>query len=200
MIGVLIFYFLKRNPRLAYRLNTLGLSISTLYLVWSVGAHTYVSGVARDSLEKQNIIVRQTITGPAPFNTLLWRTVAMTDSGYAEGFYSLFDETDEMYFTQYDSDEQFLESLHSEWAVQRLQWFSKGFYKVSRVGDDILISDLRMGVEPLYFFTFAVGKVKGDSTVAQHPRQIEPKQYNMGNSMSRLWERIWSDNTKVLFE
>ena len=200
MIGVLSFYFLKRNPRLAYRLNTWGLIVSSLYLAWSVAAHTYVSGVAQDSLQNQNITAKQTITGPAPFNTLLWRTVAMTDSGYAEGFYSLLDDSDEMYFTQYQSNEQLLQPLQNEWAVQRLQWFSKGFYKVSRLGDDILISDLRMGVEPLYFFTFAVGEVKGDSTLTQHPRQIEPVQYDMGNSVGRLWDRIWSDDTKVLFE
>jgi inner membrane protein len=124
----------------------------------------------------------------------------MTDSGYAEGFYSLLDDSDEMYFQKYGSDNKLLQQLNNDWAVQRLQWFSKGFYKVSRFGDDVLISDLRMGVEPLYFFTFAVGKVSGDSIITQAPRQVEQVQYDMGKSVSRLWDRIWSDDTKVLFE
>ena len=200
LIGVLSFFFLQHKPQLAYRFNIWGLIFSTLYLTWSVLAHTYVSGVAQDSLQKQNITAQQTITGPAPFNTLLWRTVAMTDSGYAEGFYSLLDDTGEMHFTRYASDEQLLNSLKNNWAVQRLQWFSKGFYKISRLNDDILFSDLRMGVEPLYFFTFAIGKVQGDNIISQQSRQVEPMQIDMGKSMKRLWDRIWKQDSRVLFE
>lgn len=200
LVGVLILFFLKRNPILAYRLNMLGLIISTMYLAWSIAAHTHVSSISHESLQKQNINATQIITGPAPFNTLLWRTVAMTDTGYAEGFYSLLDHTDKMYFNQYGSDEQLLQPLKNEWSVQRLQWFSKGFYKVSRIENDILISDLRMGVEPLYFFTFSVGKVQGDSIISQPPCQVEPVQYDMGGSVTRLWDRIWSDENRVLFE
>ena len=105
-----------------------------------------------------------------------------------------------MYFSQYDSDEHLLKSLQEEWVVKRLKWFSKGFYKVSLQNNDILISDLRMGVEPLYFFTFAVGKINGDSIMAQETRQVEPIQVNMGKSITRLWDRIWDDKTNVLFE
>ena len=200
LAGGLSFFFLKRNPALAYRLNILGLIISTLYLTWSVGAQTHVNEIARNSLQKQNITTNQLITGPAPFNTLLWRTVAMTDSGYVEGFYSLLDNKDIISFQYYPSENDLLQSIENEWAVQRLQWFSKGFYKVSRLDDDILISDLRMGVEPMYFFTFAIGKVSGQRIVLQPPRQMEPVQYDMGKSMTRLWDRIWKENARVLFE
>ncbi len=200
LIGVLSLFYLRRNPQLAYRMNILGLIISTLYLAWSVGVQTHVSGIARDSLQNQNIAANQMITGPAPFNTLLWRTVAMTDSGYVEGFYSILDDSEMMHLTHYRSDRQLLQPLQDDWAVQRLQWFSKGFYKVSRLGNEILISDLRMGVEPLYFFTFAVGKVSAGRIELQIPRQVEAVQLDMGKSMGRLWERIWDENARVLFE
>ena len=113
LMGVLSFFFLRRKLHLAYRFNTWGLIVSTLYLAWSVAALTYVSGVAQDSLQKQNISSEKTITGPAPFNTLLWRTVAMTDSGYVEGFYSLLDAKNEMYFTRYSSDKHLLNPLQN---------------------------------------------------------------------------------------
>jgi inner membrane protein len=200
LIGTLSFFYLKRAPDLAYRLNILGLILSTIYLAWSIGLQSHVSGIARESLQNQNIHPTQLITGPAPFNTLLWRTVAMTDSGYVEGFYSILDEKDMIHFTQYRSENELLKSLQNEWAVKRLQWFSKGFYKVSLIGDDIVISDLRMGVEPLYFFSFAVGKVGSDDIVAQKPRQVEPPQIDMGKSMSRLWHRIWDADILVLYE
>ncbi len=200
LIGVFSLFYIKRNPQIAYRINILGLIISTVYLAWSVGVQTHVSGLARDSLQNQNITSKQMITGPAPFNTLLWRTVAITDSGYVEGFYSLLDDTRMMHFTKYHSDAQLIETLQDDWAVQRLQWFSKGFYKVSRMGNDILISDLRMGVEPLYFFTFAIGKVNAGRIELQSPRKIAPQQANMGKSMNLLWQRIWNEDARVLFE
>jgi inner membrane protein len=200
LVGVLSFFYLRRMPLLAYRLNMAGLIISTLYLAWSIGIQTHVSEMARESLHKQNISADQLITGPAPFNTLLWRSVAMTDSGYVEGFYSILDNSDTMQFKKYRSEKVFLKPLQDNWAVQRLQWFSKGFYKVSRIGDDIVLSDLRMGVEPLYFFSFAVGRLSDGVVVSLSPRQVETATVNIGTNLSRLWRRIWSEDLLVLYE
>ena len=200
LIGVLSFFYLRRAPLLALRLNMLGLIVSTLYLAWSIGIQSHVSGLARESLQNLNIRADQLITGPAPFNTLLWRTVAMTDSGYAEGFYSILDEKNVIHFTQYPSENVLLEPLKNDWAVRRLKWFSKGFYKVSRLEDEIVLSDLRMGVEPLYFFSFAVGKVGADGIVAQVPRQIETQAIDLEGNISRLWRRIWNEDILVLYE
>jgi inner membrane protein len=121
----------------------------------------------------------------------------MTDSGYVEGFYSLFDDHDKINFTHYASDNELLEPLKDDWAVQRLKWFSKGFYKVSRFEDDVILADLRMGIEPLYFFSFAVGKSGTGGIVTQDPRQVEPVAVDMGASMSRLWQRIWNENSRL---
>jgi inner membrane protein len=110
------------------------------------------------------------------------------------------DEKDIIHFNQYRSENDLLETLQEEWAIQRLQWFSKGFYKVSRFEDDIVLSDLRMGVEPLYFFSFAVGKVDIDGITAQAPRQVEPPAIDMGANMSRLWHRIWNEENMILYE
>ena len=200
LIGTLSFFFLRRAPSLAYRLNILGLIVSTLYLAWSIGIQTHVSDIARESLQKQNIRASQLITSPTPFNTLLWRTVAMTENGYAEGFYSILDDTDAMQFQEYHSEKALLQSLHDNWAVKRLKWFSKGFYKVAPVGDDIVISDLRMGLEPLYFFSFAIGKMSVDGIVPQVPRQVRTASVNMGANLTRLWRRIWNEDLLVLYE
>jgi inner membrane protein len=42
--------------------------------------------------------------------------------------------------------------------VAKLRWFTRGFYAASRVGDDIVMTDLRMGSEPTYVFSFTVAK------------------------------------------
>lgn len=83
----------------------------------------------------------------------------MTPTGYAEGYYSLLDRSRPLELTQYPSHPELLARLEDEWAVRRLQWFTHGFYTVSREGDAVVITDLRMGLEPDYFFRFQVGEV-----------------------------------------
>jgi inner membrane protein len=74
---------------------------------------------------------------PTPFNTLLWRVVVMDDDGYHEGYRSLFDGSDPVELTRHASRSDLLEPLREEWAVQRLAWFSKGFYGVREAPADM---------------------------------------------------------------
>ncbi len=132
LIGIGALFFAKRKPSRALKINILGLIISSLYLIWSIGAKEYVSSVAEKSLLNQNISVSKTLVGPSPFNTLLWRVICMTDSGYLEGIYSLFDESENINLKFHTSENELLNSIAEDWNVKRLQWFTKGFYKVSK--------------------------------------------------------------------
>ena len=80
-----------------------------------------------------------------------------------------------------------------------MKWFSKGFYKVQEKEDKIILSDLRMGVEPLYFFSFIVGKRAGDRIIPSPPEKIEDTEFDMGQSIKMLWQRIWNEDTDRLF-
>ena len=61
----------------------------------------YVDEVAAQSLKKQNIRYQQFLTVATPFNTVLWRVVAMDQDGYWEGFYSLLDDSQKVEMTRY---------------------------------------------------------------------------------------------------
>lgn len=61
------------------------------------------------------------------------------------------DETDEIEFKFYPSQNELLNPIADNWNVKRLQWFTKGFYKVSNVENKIVITDLRMGLGNNYF-------------------------------------------------
>ena len=65
-----------------------GLVLSTAYLAWSAAAQWHVRELAREALGARGAHVRLLAT-PSPFNTVLWRVVAMhPDGSYEEGFYS----------------------------------------------------------------------------------------------------------------
>ena len=98
------------------------------------------------------------MTTPAPFTTLEWRIIGRDDSGYFDGFVPVFGQRDAIQFKYYPSEDYLIESISDHWPVQRLLWFTHGFYRVTLRGTDILITDLRMGLEGNYVFNFKVAE------------------------------------------
>ena len=173
--------------------NKIGLVISTFYLLWSVSAQNSVGDIALDGLDERP---RHILVQPTAFNTLLWRILAMTDDGYKVGYYSLFDESDDIIYTHYPSNPDLLTSISDHWSVKRLQWFSKDFYAVSKVDNKITMSDLRMGLEPdQYVFSFAVAENMEQGIVPTVPEQM-PGIRDMSR-LSRIWDRIWDKDVDL---
>ena len=48
-----------------------------------------------------------------------------------------------------------------------MQWFTKNFYAAEVAAGDIVIKDLRMGLEPDYVFRFKVGRMGNPEEVAE---------------------------------
>jgi inner membrane protein len=95
---------------------------------------------------------------PTPFNTLLWRVVVLSDDGYLEGYSSLLVDDSPMRFQAYTSDFATLRAAENIRAVARLRWFAHDFLKSEVKGDTLILTDLRMGAEPRYFFSHAVAR------------------------------------------
>ncbi len=191
IIGVGAALALRRWNNRGHLVNTLGLALSTLYLAWSWGAKLYVESVAERNLKLQDIRYTRLLTNPGPANTVLWRLLAMDESGYYEGFFSLLDADRTIRFARYPSEPELLTALGDHWPVQRLQSFTKGFYSVRQFGRDIVITDLRMGFEPDYVFAFKVGEMGNP-----HPMPTAAEELPGLRDVSRLrpfWERIWRD-------
>ena len=123
--------------------------------VWSLVAKTMVDRQAERALAAMDLDQAPRLSVPMPFNTLLWRVVAMTPSGYVEGFRSLAADRGPMVFRGYASNVQALREAGGVPAVRRLTWFNHGFEQARVIDGTLVLGDLRMGVEPDYFFRFA---------------------------------------------
>jgi inner membrane protein len=190
LVGVIAALVVSRDTATGHRINRYGLVLSSLYLAWTLAAKVVVDHRFETALEWQNIAYRAVFTTPAPFNSVLWRAVVMDARGYHEGYYSLLDGEAEIEFRPYPSDEMLLAAIEDHWPVQRLRWFSRGFYSVRDLAGDIVISDLRMGIEPDYVFRFKVGEIGNP-----HPLPTRPEPLRAERDFSRLsllWERIWN--------
>jgi inner membrane protein len=189
LAGVIAALIMTRQHNRGHIINRAGLLLSSAYLSWTVVAKVVVEDTLETALQKQGIAYEKIYTVPAPFNSLLWRAVVKNESGYYEGYYSLLDSDNTIRFQHYPSDESLLTGIEDHWPVQRLQWFTKGFYAVEKQGKDIVMSDLRMGTRPNYVFRFKVGEISNPHAVAS-PAEKLPTNRNM-HSLKSVWYRIW---------
>ena len=182
--------FFLRERMAAQRLLLAGLALSTLYLGWSLLAKSLVDREAGRALAAMGLADAPRFSVPMPFNTLLWRVVAMTPGGFVEGERSLVADHGPMVFRGYPSNVQALRQAATIPAVQRLSWFNHGFQKAQVRDGQLVLSDLRMGAEPDYTFNFAVAEPDGNGWRAIPTRQLRWP-WQATRRLGDMWQRIW---------
>ena len=189
VVGVLAAAFLNRKQPLGHRLNAAGLTIAVIYLGWAFGARELVNHTVRDGLAARGVSAERLISTPTPFNTLLWRFVGIDGDRYFETYVSVFDGESPLTIDHYPLNHDLLDGLRDHPPVAMLRWFSRGFFGANRFGDDIVVSDLRMGWEPNYVFSFTVANAADPDPipVAAARRDLEFDPADLG----WVWRRIW---------
>ncbi len=153
-----LFWAIRWHGRRGLNANRNGLIVSTLYLCWTVLAQQHVTDIAERSLTAGGIEAQHRLVTPTPFNTLIWRVLVITPDGYAEGFYSLLDGDRPIQFDHFSRGMPLYEALQDNWETARIGWFSRGFFAMSERDGEVRITDLRMGQQPDYVFSFAVAR------------------------------------------
>lgn len=175
----------------AGRALAIGIAISTIYLGWSWVGKSIVEADARKELALLGLADAPVFSTPTPFNTVLWRVVAMTPDGYLQGYDSLLVNEQPIRFESFPSQNHLLQAADNVWAVRRLRWFASDFLKVDVVDNRLVLTDLRMGGEPNYVFSHVVAE-------AGNPHwQAIPSEQVMGrfsrSDLDTLRRKLWSD-------
>ncbi|MFC3716780.1 metal-dependent hydrolase [Luteimonas soli] len=185
-------FFLRERPA-AQRVLVAGLALSTAYLGWSLAAKAMVEREADRALAAMGLADAPRFSVPTPLNTLLWRVVAMTPDGYVEGFRSLVADAGPMAFQGHRSNTQAWAEAKDIPAARRLEWFNHGFMRAQVVDGELVLSDLRMGSEPDYFFSYAVARREGDDWQALRPPRQLALERDFGPMWQATWHRIWNE-------
>ena len=176
--------FARMSPY-AQRINTSALVISSMYLVWGFAAKYHINNKIYQALNTQNITFTHFESTPTPLNTLLWRAVAITEQGHYEIYASVFDEVKDVNVQFYPTKNALLTKLNDAKQIALLQQFTKGLYGVYQQDEQVIFSDLRMGLEGNYVFSFVVAEQKN--------QQLIPGQYQ------KLSSRLPLDKIKLIF-
>jgi len=97
---------------------------------------------------------------------------------------------------RFNSAPELLNGLQSHWPVERLKWFTHGFYSVESENAAVVINDLRMGIEPDFAFRFKVA-----DTANPHPvptTSIRIPSSNKWERLPALWRCIWDSSCQTL--
>lgn len=157
------------------RWNVAAFAISTLYLAFGIAAQQHVRGVVEASLQARGGTPPPAsciLATPTPFNTLLWRVVVMHDDHFEEGYRSLLDGEPTMRFVRHARDPALYRSIAHLDETRRLTQFTRGFFRVAREDDLVVMTDLRMGQHPYYAFSFALARIENPDLLPIEPRNI----------------------------
>ena len=202
LVACIVAWFLRERAA-AQRALAVGLMLSSAYLGWSLLAKTMVDREAERTLASMGLGGASYFSVPMPFNTLLWRVVAMTPSGYVEAERSVLADDGPLQFRGYPSNVQALAEAHAVPVVQRLSWFNRGFMRARVQQDRLVLSDLRMGLEPDYSFSFEVAERRDGSWHPVAPVQ-QPWSAPVSGSegllklVAAMWHRIRHPSTVPL--
>ncbi|TWI06284.1 inner membrane protein [Luteimonas cucumeris] len=191
LLACVVAWFALQQP-FAQQALIAGIALGVSYVGWSLVAKFHVERAAQAALAQRGLQDAPRFSVPMPFNTLLWRVVAMTPDGYVEGERSLVVDRHAMQFDAHASDMQALGQAGDFSAVQRLTWFNHGFQKAEVRARQLVLSDLRMGSTPDFSFRFAVAERDAEGWREIAPQQLQWP-WEARRRLPEMWWRIWNE-------
>jgi len=193
LITLVWLLFKPKQSAIRRKLISVGLGLSSLYLLFTVVNKQIINHVFKQELDNENVVYTRFFTNPTPLNQLLWYTVVEKDDQYLIGYYSHFDENKDIEFEALPKNHQLLLPFINNEEVKKILRFTKGYYTVEKSGDNFLINDLRFGritnwrtAESQYVFQYVLTIKKGKITIEESEKSFE----NTSEVFEQLWQRI----------
>lgn len=149
MAGIVTALFMKRKPARRWA-NYIGLGISSAYMLAGFGIKSHVDSVFEQNFNKQQISVDRYMTTPMPLTEFLWVGYAISGDDIYGGLYSIFDKDKNITFQKLDMNRELIQAYKNQLPVERILWFSHGYYQAEKSEDALKMHDLRFGRSDLW--------------------------------------------------
>lgn len=172
---VLMALFTRRGTDKRIKYNKLGLVISSLYMLVTIGLKGVSYLTFKHSLEEQGIEYSAISNRPTMFNSMLWTANVETKDSFLIGYYSFFDKDKHVPYIGHVKDQEMIDSIRDEPQIARLLKITKGWYVVREKENTLYLCDLRFGEfeegSDEFVFTHKLVKEEGEWVV----HQVDPK-------------------------
>ncbi len=189
LVAALYAIFAGRWTRFSSRLFGFAIISSTLYMGWTVAGQHLAAGRAAATIAAAGETAVLSETQPLPFNSLVWRTIAITPKGEVLTVYSsLLDREPDDRIFRVSQGLELIDRMPDRFAVSKVAEFTHGLFYVHEKDGAVYVSDLRMGLHPDYVFTFEIGKRDGPTVTPAPPvrlpvnRRLEDARW--------IWDRL----------
>lgn len=136
---------LHRSSSLRGRISVSALTLSLIYMLYSISNKLLIDKTIRHDLAQKNIAAQKYFSTPTALNNLLWYIVVQTDSGYYVGYRSVLDHSAAITYHFVPQNDQLLTHIEDTLALARLKRFSQGYYTATYYHDTLVFNDLRFG-------------------------------------------------------
>ncbi|MEL6918291.1 MAG: metal-dependent hydrolase [Bacteroidota bacterium] len=174
--------------------NTIGLTVSSSYLLVTLVLKGITYQRFIDHLEEQQITYKEITTRPTPMNSFLWTANVDVGDAYLIGEYSLFDSRP-IQFRSYPKNHQLLGHLSGNDKVGRLIQIAEGWFIITEKKGQLYFNDLRFGLmsldpeEKRFVFSYKlIPEGKGIRVEETRKTGLDGKQILVG-----LWNRMWGN-------
>ncbi len=191
---------MKRDNPKRVKWSRIPLLISAGYVVLSFISKSYATSVFTQSFHEKGIVTTHSTVGVTPFNILLWYTVAEADSGFYVGYYSLLDKDKDIKYSYIKRNDDVIADIKNDYAVDRMIWFSNGFYSAENVNGEIRFFTLKFGT-PGYDidgpmsdavpFYYVIKKQPDGKIVMEDHRGFD--KLELGKALHQLYDRVLGD-------
>lgn len=138
--------FLQRETTKRRKLNTIGLVLSSAYMLITIVNKQVANSAFEESLEKNNIQYSDYSSRPTPLNSILWDAVAETEDEFHLGYYSLLSKDGIINWKSYPKNHDLMSAADGQKNWEKLKHFSNQEYIVEKTeSDTLLVHDLRFG-------------------------------------------------------
>lgn len=191
LVCMIVLMFFSRTSKKRQLWLKLGLGISSVYMLFTLGNKLYIDSVFRKSSQESHINYKRFSTQPAIFNNVLWYGIAETESAYYVADYSLLDTKNRfLKFREVPKQRDLKPTEFKD--IQDLAWFSNQYYSVYRLGDnEYQYNDLRyplLDLDNPNTSVFSLTLYKDNNRLNMKP--FSPKFDKMSDVLASLWERI----------
>jgi inner membrane protein len=172
------------------------LGLSSMYLAFTLAGQQMAEHRVQQALTRDGIQAEAMFSTPTPFNSLLWRVIVLDGGQYHEALVSWFDSQPPA-LQSLPRGLHWRESLQDSPQHARLEWFSRGILRYDRIGDQLVVTDLRMGMAGYHPFRFPMAELRDGQWQPIAWVERRPMQRNDTARLLTLWQRIWNPQENV---
>jgi len=180
----------------AAKAPALALLVSSLYLGFTLAGKHMAEQRVEAELARQGIEAQQIFSTTTPFNSLLWRVIVLDGEDYHEALVSWFDNTPPT-LARIPRGTHLAAALVDSTAHARLAWFTNGVLRYDQLGEQLVVTDIRLGMTGFHPFRFDFATLENGQWRVHDDIQRLPMDRGDLSRLQLLWARIWQPKVQV---